>query len=205
MSLNKLQLVNLALAKLGESPLQSLSDNRPAGRAIDVCYEPAKQGVLSLGPWPWAVKKTALTQVAGHDVDGWEYAYAIPSDCVRPMSAAEPGAYEANLANPSALDQWERIGGYIYSDLDELVLRYVADVGVEAFPADVANMFSIRLAADIATCLSRDMNTAAALDNRFNAEAQLVLNRALKSDRRYRDDGGSYLRARSGYTTEAEE
>lgn len=197
--MNKLQLVNLALSKIGETPLSALTENRPAALAVEAVYEPAKRKLLSLCCWPWAAKKLALARSLD-TVDGWTYCFALPADCIRPFHLSVPGVSETgqgmNYGFPPV--QWEQVGNLVCTELDSVVLRYVSDVDVSRFPADAADLFAIRLAADIASSLSRDPGLALQLDQLYYREAQVAQNRALKSDRRHRDEPGEYVNARQG-------
>lgn len=72
-----------ALTKLGESTITSLTDNSTAARTCNLLYGPTRDSVLRAHPWNFALKRAALAADATAPVWGYDYAYQLPSDCLR--------------------------------------------------------------------------------------------------------------------------
>ncbi|MGL5934106.1 MAG: hypothetical protein ACRCZI_00635 [Cetobacterium sp.] len=92
---SKTDIVNLALAKIGHTPLQSLdldeSDVATVARAI---YPLCLDDLLTSHTWNFATTRTALAELVYTPVsDTWGHAYQLPSDCLR-LVMVEPAGVE---------------------------------------------------------------------------------------------------------------
>lgn len=81
---SEITICNLALSRLGERPIQSLSP--PDGSAnADRCaqfYPAARDALLAMHPWSFALKRAPLAEMT-NDATEWRFCYAVPSDCLK--------------------------------------------------------------------------------------------------------------------------
>lgn len=80
MAMSKIEICNLAFARLGADFIRSFDENNKRARMADVFFEPVKQHLLTKIDWPFAKKFSALQQLVGVEVPEGFYAYALPSD-----------------------------------------------------------------------------------------------------------------------------
>lgn len=83
---------NLALAKLGESPITAPDPNgTPAQRLCYLFYHPARREVLCANAWTFA---TALINIETPDAEtaaaGHPAAHALPANCLRVLRVSSP-------------------------------------------------------------------------------------------------------------------
>lgn len=118
-----IDIVNLALAHLGENPTVS-SISPPEGSAhAEKCarfYPIARDIALEMRNWPFALKRVVLASVTS-DSDAWTFKYAKPSDCLRPVSVLPPGTIDENMDTADFMVE----GDYIYTNVEEASLRYL--------------------------------------------------------------------------------
>lgn len=157
MSIGPLDIQNRALAKLGQPPLRSVSDNNAAARFMLANYDMIRRAELRVNFWNFAMKRVDLT----YSVDsggtaiaptfGFQYIYPLPADCVRI-------AYVNDIFNGLDLAEYRNAddseykveGKTIVTDFSSpLQLRYVADIDdTNLFDDYFVEAFAWRLAAE---------------------------------------------------------
>lgn len=131
------QICNMALSHIGaDARVSSISppDGSVEAGHCATFYDQARTEMLEPGAWPLSLKREALAAVINAST-AWAYAYAKPSDCLRPLRMLSPSGgvsvfrQEAPLPasdNDSALFEVE--GTTLYSNEPDAVLLYVRDV-----------------------------------------------------------------------------
>lgn len=84
MASSVIQICNTALARVGVKEfIEDLAEGSAEADACSALYPTARDSALTSLPWPFATKRTTLALAAGEDErEGWEYVYAMPSDCL---------------------------------------------------------------------------------------------------------------------------
>ena len=83
MPTSETHIANLALAHLGESPVQSLDESSAASRACLLHYAQCRDEVLRAHRWNFAQDRAQLTQLSTAPAFGWSFQYALPALCLR--------------------------------------------------------------------------------------------------------------------------
>ena len=140
---------NLALDLLAEAPIASLTDDRRIARWCDRNYDTARDSLLRKAPWRFAVKLAELT-AATPPIFGWNNAYTLPADCLRPLPLT------VNSEPDGAIIRSEVIGQRLETDAAAPVrLRYVCRAtDVTTYPADFIEALSAALAMKMAHWLT---------------------------------------------------
>lgn len=122
-------IVNLALSQhLGQAGTVSSIDPPEGSQHAEVMaifYPIARDTVLEsrVGHnWSWAIKRVTLAEVTS-TLDGWDYAYTLPSDFLKPISLLSSG--ETDDANGK---KYIIEGQTLYANESAMTLRYVAKV-----------------------------------------------------------------------------
>lgn len=126
---------NLALSHLGdEAQVSAISppDGSVQAAQCGRFYPIARDVMLEAHPWSFATKRVALAAVTNDLSDDWEYAYALPSTCLRPLSALYPGVPERvlstdsdNGSHPYIVEAGEDGTAVLYTNVETAVLRYI--------------------------------------------------------------------------------
>ena len=106
---SEVQICNLALAKVGDEQITSLTENSKAARLCNLVYEPMRDTTLRSHPWNFAIQRVELA--ASTETPSYEYnaQFALPSDFLRLLGTnmldAAKFTVEGNLllCNASAL------------------------------------------------------------------------------------------------------
>lgn len=123
MATTKLRIYNAALSLCGETGLVDLSEEREARYALDRAFDNGLiKTCLEAGQWNFAIRSSALDPDDSIQTDfGYSNAFPLPVDYVRFAGVCEDEYYECPLQRY----QIER--GMIFSDLDQIYIRYVSD------------------------------------------------------------------------------
>lgn len=93
---SEVDICNLALAHLGDNATVS-SINPPEGSAqAEHCarfYPIARDSLLEMHFWNFSMKRAILAQVSNIWPE-WQYAYAMPADCLNAISVIPPDAHD---------------------------------------------------------------------------------------------------------------
>lgn len=167
---DKITIVNLALTMLGHKRLTTLTGSNKPLRDVNAVYTPVLEDVLTALDWGFARKQAKLalvgqTSTAGvQPVDGWEYLYAQPSDCLKARRVHAQGhAYKdppdefLEFQDPSAK-------AALASNVESAWCRYTARVtDTTKFDAPFVKAFAAALAEELAMPLTSDVQKASGM------------------------------------------
>ena len=85
-------IANMALAELGANRITSFTDGSKNQGLVVSVYDFAKEHALAAHPWNFAVKRQAAqAALAVAPAWGWDFAYALPADCLRVLIIGKNG------------------------------------------------------------------------------------------------------------------
>jgi len=168
MALTALDIASRALLKLGAQSINGFDDGSTEAELANALYGPVRDGLLSAYPWSFATAQATLPRLATPPVADFSYAYQLPDDFLRAMSAG--------LAGHGRGVQYRIIGQALHSDAETITLSYIFRADESATPPFFDQALIARLAAEL--CLPLTENTSRADYLMKIAEAQF---RACKS------------------------
>lgn len=132
------QLCNMALSHIGsEARVSSISppDGSAEAGYCATFYDVARTELLEPGTWRFARKRATLAEVTNPST-AWAFAYALPSDCMRPLRVLTQGTAltvfnqdeRAYRLNEEAGADFDVEGDVLYTNEPEVTLLYVRDV-----------------------------------------------------------------------------
>lgn len=131
MASSSTQIANIALAKIGQERIDSLSDDVTAARWANELYGTARDYVTEMHLWRHAKTVASLAETTNTRSDDYSYAYTRPSACLsfRYILPAQ-GAFD-----PKNLIRYEIDGAVIFTDEYQARGVYVAQTtDVTLFP-----------------------------------------------------------------------
>jgi hypothetical protein len=156
------QICNMALSHIGsEARVSSISppDGSVEAGACATFYDMARTEMLEPGTWAFSLKRVALAQLTNPSTV-WAYAYAKPSNCLRPLRVLRPSiaitVFTQDLVvEPHTDDRdsapFDLEGEMILTNEPDAVLVYVQDVTDSTkFPASYTSALSYLLASYLA-------------------------------------------------------
>jgi len=111
-------LINLALAELGEESISTTADTSDRARHMVRVWESALRTVINAFPWGWAKTIATLEVISPTPAFGWANGFTLPTDFVRLVSLNELDAW-----TPS--DVFELQSGVLYTDESEAKIEYL--------------------------------------------------------------------------------
>lgn len=114
------EIANLALQKLGESPIVTIDDDEKRAREMKAALTITRQSLLREYGFHFAIKTVTLAATTP-PLDRYGAAYELPSDFIRAISL------NADKRGRMA-DAFDLENGTLVTDADAAILRYVADI-----------------------------------------------------------------------------
>lgn len=156
-------IANLALAKLGISPIMALTDDSKQAQFANRFYNQTRDEVMSSHRWNFAMRRDTLNRLASDPAFQWEYAYQLPVDCLRVV--------QLNGYQPT-----ERLGLFaveadqLLTDAEEAQVRYISRVTDGSFyPPLFVSALATMLASRLAGPLTGSRELPGALIQEYEA------------------------------------
>lgn len=129
-----LDICNIALSKLGESPIISIDANATLPqRMCYLHYHPVRREVLCVNRWSFALKTATLHSNEQGGSAEHAVPHTLPVDCLRVLEVGSPG--------------WTLRGRCVFCPAQDVHLRYIADVeDTSLFDPLFIEAFALRLA-----------------------------------------------------------
>ena len=134
-----------ALRRLGDNPITSLTDDTERARLCNSFYADARDAVLRLHPWNFAITRTSLAQLSDTPSYGFAYQYSLPTNpyCLRVL-AMEYEDYIFKVENYSTQ------GRVLLTDEGTAKILYVARItDTIQFDALFVDVLTAKLALDL--------------------------------------------------------
>ena len=156
-----LDICNLALSKLGEAPINSISANgSPASRLCYMHYHPVRREILCANRWSFATVLTTLP--ASEECDARMHSHTLPQDCLRVLEVSSPS--------------WTLRGRHIYCPPKQIRILYIRDEeDTTLFEPLFTEAFATGLACKLCIPLTSSTTAREALTQEYN---RLALPRA---------------------------
>ena len=183
MASSETQICNLALGRMGEDVITSLSENSRAGKLCAVFYESVRDALLCVHDWAFAGGRIGpLSPLTDAPVFGFANAFQLPSDCLQVRG----------LYGVTSSTAWQVEGRQLLTDLDTCSLLYTKKVtDTTDFPPLFTNALACRLAYTVAYALAPSGDLAKMLYQLYGvalAEARGANNRSTNWQQAPSDD-----------------
>lgn len=154
---SQVQIINIALTRLGADPIASLTDSSTEAKVANVLWETARRSSLRDHPWNFAVTEVELAQIYGATTHGYKYVYQLPADCLRLLEVYGGADYKQS-------------GRRLATNAEQCVIKYVKDViDTTEWDALFVDVMAQRLCAEMAYAITKSQTTA---DSNFQLYAQ---------------------------------
>lgn len=140
MTVSSITISSNALILLGAEPIASFTDGSTGATIASNLYESSYQSMLTTHRWRFATKKAQLARLSAPPLNGYSYAFQIPSDCLY-------------VITPTTND-YEIYGSLIYCNDTAIKLDYIYRVSEDKLPAYYVKMLEFFLAAQFAIPLA---------------------------------------------------
>jgi hypothetical protein len=146
---SEVSICNLALTKIGEEQILSLTEDSKAGRLCNLHYQPIRDTVLRSHLWNFAMKRATLAASTIAPEYDFTTQFPLPDDFIRIVDTDLLRGVE-----------WKIESGHLLTDDDAVKIRYVSKI---TDPNKFDPMFIEALAARIAAELSQPLSDSTTL------------------------------------------
>lgn len=193
---SEIEICNVALSHIGKYPIDSLNDRTKEAVECKRLYPRVRDSVMRDHPWNFATKRLTLAALT-EEVEGFDYVYQWPSDCLRALKIYNPADEEEEIVFEIGVsnDLSTRV---ILTDQEDAILIYVARVtNPNVYDTVFIDALAYRLASELAIPLAGDPNLGNAMARMYSA--QLGRAQMTNSNERYKgpDTRCSFIDARA--------
>ena len=152
MSISDVEICNLALSKIGQSTINSLTEASVEAEACALYYPNVRDALLRSYPWNFCSKSVSLGETSEDIPENsfWKYLYVHPSDCLRVQKIFEKGCYALDVPNDYEIISYQSVK-YICCDIYQAYCRYSQAIeDPTMFDSCFIDAFSCKLAAELA-------------------------------------------------------
>jgi len=145
-----------ALLLIGEETISSFTQAGHGATVAANLYSDTYTALLAEHPWTFALKEQYLSRLsqAPDDDTGYQYAFQVPTDCIRIWSLMPNHIYSV-------------VGSLIYSNHPTILCRYVYKVAEALLPAHMVKAIEYKLASEFSVSITEDFNKAAFYEQKF--------------------------------------
>ncbi|MDR0803715.1 MAG: hypothetical protein LBO08_01320 [Rickettsiales bacterium] len=147
--MTQIDLISLALLKLGEKPIAALDENSAAAMLAAAVWDMTIDNLTAAHPWRFATMKYDLTRSASGG-------FAIPTDVLRIISCSE--------------SNFEIIGNEIFTAAENIKIIAIAKKSCEFFPSHFIGVAATKLAMEFCMPLTGDQNLFRTLSGLYELE-----------------------------------
>ncbi|MEQ8652382.1 MAG: hypothetical protein RIC87_07960 [Kiloniellales bacterium] len=151
---------NQALDMVGAETIAALGEASAGGRACQGLYPQARDALLALHPWRFAMTRQVLARLEESPPSDWSLIYALPSDC---LAARYLEAPSRTTLGPST--RFEVRADRLLTDLADAVLIYSRRI-------EAAGHFDPLFVESLAALLAVRLGAALRVDGDLMREAQ---------------------------------
>ena len=150
MGFTSIDLCSRALVKIGAKSISSLNEETAESSVAEQLYTTTLEGLLSSYPWRFALSQRELARLNNDPNADYKYAYALPNDFLRAISAGPKG-------RGKGLD-YRIQGSELHTNSETVILTYIYKPNEINFPPFFSQLLIAWLAAEF--CLPLTESTA---------------------------------------------
>lgn len=152
MALSSIALCSRALLKIGAGTIASFDEGTAEAEVAANLYPSVRDALLSSHPWNFATGQATLARLAAEPVADYAYAFQLPADFLRALSAGNGGRGQG-------LD-YRLAESRLHCNSDSMVLTYVFRPDEREFPPFFDQTLITRLAAEFCIPLTESSTRA---------------------------------------------
>lgn len=204
--MNTTDICNMALSSIAQGRIASIHEDSEAARQCLIYYDHIRKMLLSSFRWGFAERSAKLAEV-DTDLPGWDYAYAVPNDCliVRQIYNRAGDKIDADEKSKdhtfrpfkiSMVNEYTKVIGV---DIDKAWLDYTADItNSETFNSYFVEALAHKLACSISMPLSGSMTIMQTEYQQYQAAIQAAMLDSAIQSRHEIQWSSSFFDARRG-------
>jgi hypothetical protein len=159
---SQIEISNFALIALGADPISSLSESTTQAVAINIVWDVCRRGLLRLHPWNFAIKRVELAQSSIKPSHGYEYKFALPSDCLKVIQVYKDEDYKVE-------------NNFVLTNSPTAKLKYVADIiDPWSWSVDFTELMTEKLKSELSFSITADKELVKLYHQTFQAKLDMA-------------------------------
>jgi hypothetical protein len=154
---SKISLISKALVLCGETPLNSLDDDRYGATVGGNLFELLYESELQANRWRFAMKKGALSRLDVTPLNEYQYAYQLPTDMLLLIGVYPRANYEV-------------YGDRIYTSNTSCEIEYMFKPTVDKCPAYFSLLMTYALARDMINPITESIDKQTKMNQKYVAQ-----------------------------------
>lgn len=191
---SKIQIINLALRRLGEQPINAIDEGSEPANIVSDIYDILLENELRSYAFRWAVTTAELAVIEAEEPPDFGYAFALPADYIKMLRIVSP------ITGTTLTEtEWEVREGKLYSDYDELTIKYIfLEEDTSKWDAHFVNAFGYKLAEEVGLALTGRDDIVASMEAKYMMHISKARQSSGSETRRSHPLSRDYIEARSG-------
>ena len=141
---SQIEICNIALGYLGAEPILSIGPETKSGRLCGLAWDIVRDEMLACHAWNFAIRRAALAVLAATPEFDFDYAYALPVDCLRVLVAKSE---EREV-------QWVIEEGVLLSNFEDIEIKYISRITATGrYSSGFVSAMCARMAAQMALAM----------------------------------------------------
>lgn len=151
---SKLEICNEALVLLGEMPINDINGTDAKAVKARALWDITRDELLRMHEWSFATRRVQLQLDAATPSHGFDYAYPLPSDCLRVLSVTEGEDETQDMSTDRLFYKIEY--GEVLTSVEGPYLRYISRVEETGrFDSSFSGCMASRLAMKLGLALTK--------------------------------------------------
>ena len=161
-TMTDVEICSMALLKLGASPIQSFDDSSVEAELAASLYPSLRDAVLVSHPWEFSLAESRLETDPDPAEGGFAFAFRLPADLLRSLTAGPPGHPRGTVFKVSGLR--------LLCDRGDVTLVYQRRIPADLYPPHFVQALVARVAAELCIPLTESTSRSQALQSLAQAE-----------------------------------
>ncbi len=185
--MNEVDVCNNALTMIAANTISSLDEASESARIMTRFFYFSLDQLLEEHPWNFGKKRATLVRLAAAPEYGYDYAYQLPSDCLKVIEYELEGyGYEYTIE-----------GSAILTNVETCKILYIKRVtDMNDLSPTFRQAFTAFLGAQAAPFLTNSAQYAAGAAQQYTAFLKRAKTLNARQNRKVKDSSGSWLTAR---------
>jgi hypothetical protein len=164
MALSDIALCSRALIRLGAQPITSFDDGTAESEIAGALFGVVRDALLSAYSWSFALGQANLSRLESAPLADYQYAFQLPSDFLRAMSAGAGGRGRGL--------NYRITRNVLHSNADVVTLTYIFRPDEEEFPPYFDSVLISKLSAEFCIPVTENTSRAETLTRMADLEFQ---------------------------------
>ena len=150
---SEVSICNMALTRIGQSRISSLSQTGVLAELSNLYYEPTLNELLSAYEWPFAIRRVQLSASALDNLTAYTNMYQLPLTALRVLTMVSSEDYS------DISDKWEIEDDKFFTDTSPCFIKYISTIlNPTKLPQPFVEALYLRIASKMVLKITQDQS-----------------------------------------------